>query len=67
LNKKVSKNKCIKYVLFSPCAKTYAFDEKSPDSRLAKSEKTQFTNVNEYFSDKHYKETGVFVQKIFKE
>ena len=28
-------------------------DEKSPGSRLAKSEKTQFTFVNEYFSDNH--------------
>jgi len=29
------------------------YDEKIPGSRLAKSEKTQFTFVNEYFSDNH--------------
>jgi len=40
-------------ILLSPCAKTHVSDEKSPGSRLVKSEKTQFTYVNEYFSDKH--------------
>ena len=33
----------------SAYAKTHVSDEKSPGSRLAKSEKTQFTYVNEYF------------------
>jgi len=40
-------------ILNSACAKTHASDEKSPGSRLAGLEKTQFTYVNEYFSDKH--------------
>jgi len=35
------------------CAKTNVSDEKSPGSRLEKSEKTQFTYVNECFSDKY--------------
>ena len=41
-------------------------DEKSPSSRLAKSEKTQFTYVNEYFSDKHNEEIGVFAQTLIR-
>jgi len=40
-------------IIFSAYAKTNVPDEKRPGSRLAKSEKTQFTYVNEYFSDKH--------------
>ena len=39
------------YVELAP--KTHVSDEKSPGSRLAKSEKTQFNYVNEYFSEKH--------------
>jgi len=49
LHYKVSKED----TLLSTCAKTHVSDEKSSSSRLAKLEKTQFTYVNEYFSDKH--------------
>jgi len=51
--------------LFSAGAKTHVSDENSPGFRLAKSEKTQFTYVNEYFSDKHNKEIGVSAHKLF--
>jgi len=39
-------------MLNSARAKTHVSDEKSPGLRLPKSEKTQFTYVNEYFSGK---------------
>ena len=54
----------MKDYLINACAKTHVSDEKSPDSRLAKLEKTQFPYVNEYFSDKHNEEIGVFAQKL---
>ena len=37
--------------LNSACLRTHVSDEKSTGSRLVNSEKMQFTNVNEYFSD----------------
>jgi len=47
-------SKHFKYNLkISACAKTHVSNERSHGSRLAKSEKTQMTYVNEYFSDKH--------------
>ena len=59
------------FTLIGACAKTHVPDEKSPSSRLAKLEKTQFTSVNEYFSDKHNslsRKSGkkwVFALKLF--
>jgi len=47
------KMKIIIFTFYLACAKTHVSDKKSPGSGLAKSEKTQVTNVNEYFSDKH--------------
>ena len=40
-------------MLFSAFGKIHVSDKKTPGSKLAKSEKTQFTYENEYFSDKH--------------
>ena len=40
------------------------FDKKTSSSRLVKSEKAEFTFVNEYFSDKRNVEIGVFLQTL---
>jgi predicted nucleic acid-binding protein len=38
--------------------------KKTSSSRLAKSEKAEFTNVNEHFSDECNAEIGVFLQTL---
>jgi hypothetical protein len=44
----------------SDSAKNTTSDTKTVFLRLVKSEKPQFTGVNEAFSDEHYAENGVF-------
>jgi hypothetical protein len=41
-------------------------DKKSADSRLAKTEKTEFTDVIEYFSGWHNAEVGLLLQTLNK-
>jgi hypothetical protein len=38
--------------------------KKAPFSRLAKTEKAEFTHVNEHFSGKRNEENGVFLQRL---
>ena len=39
-------------------------DKKYSNSRLAKSEKCEFTHVNDHFEDKHNAEVGLFLQAL---
>ena len=40
-------------------------DKKYSNSRLAKSEKCEFTPVNDHFEDKHNAEVGLSLQVLF--
>jgi hypothetical protein len=46
--------------LISISKKTQVLDKKCSNSRLAKSEKCEFTMVNDHFEDKHNAEVGLF-------
>ncbi len=52
--------------VISICKKTQVPEEKTPNSRLAKHEKADFTGVNEHFSGEHNAEVGVFLLALIK-
>jgi hypothetical protein len=42
------------------------FELESSDSRLAQSEKCEFTGVSDHFEDKHNEEVGLYRQTLIK-
>ncbi len=52
----------MKKYIYGTVMKIRVADKKSTDSRLAKTEKTEFTHVIEYFSDERNAEVGLFLQ-----
>ncbi len=53
--------------LISDSPKTRSLIKKASFLRLAKSENSQFTGVNEEFSGKRNEKNGVFLQRLIKE
>ncbi len=50
--------------IINTLSKTKVSDKKASFSRLAQSEKLEFTDVNDYFENKHNEENGVFLQRL---
>jgi hypothetical protein len=53
------------FKLFIISKKIHVLDRKCSNSRLAKSEKWEFTLVNDHFLDKYNVEAGLFLQALF--
>ena len=51
-------------IISSQCKKTKVADKKIPILRPAKTEKAEFTAVNEHFSGEHNEKSGVFLQAL---
>jgi acetyl esterase/lipase len=56
----------LKQIMNSISKKTQGLDKKCSNSRLAKSEKCEFTLVNDHFEYKHNAEAGLFLQALNK-
>ncbi|MGQ1946176.1 hypothetical protein ACT3CD_03610 [Geofilum sp. OHC36d9] len=56
---------CLEALFISLINKTQVLDKKGSNSRLAQSEKCEFTLVNDHFEDKGNAEAGLCLEALF--